>query len=135
KTDDNPNPFVLNMAANFRGDTWQIAYHGTFVTHLDALCHRAYKDFMYNGVPASASNEKGCAIGVDKLKDGIVTRGILIDIPRLRGVPYLDPQTAVTTDEILAWEKKAGIKISAGDAIVVRTGRWARRKALGPWRM
>lgn len=67
------------------------------------------------------------------LKNGIFTRGILIDIPRLKGVPYLEPGTPIYVEDLEAWEKKAGIKVSAGDALFVRTGVWARRKAVGPW--
>jgi len=132
---DNPNPLKLVMAANFRGDTQTYTYHGTFITHFDALCHQAYKDMMYNGVPTSASNERGCANGVEHFKNGIVTRGILIDIPRLKGVPWLDPPTAIYAEDIEAWEKQAGVKVSAGDALILHTGRWARRAKLGPWKV
>jgi len=66
------------------------------------------------------------------LKDGVLTRGILIDIPRLKGVPYLEPGTPITRGDIEMWEAKAGVRMSAGDVVLVRTGRWARRAALGP---
>src|SRR5436189_242484 len=72
-------------------------------------------------------------LGIENLKSGIVTRGILIDIPRLKGVPYLEPGTPVYVEDLEAWEKKAGVKVASGDAILLRTGRWARRAALGPW--
>jgi kynurenine formamidase len=65
----------------------------------------------------------------------VITRGILIDIPRLRGVPYLEPGDAVYTQDIEAWEQKAGVKAGAGDAVILYTGRWARRAKLGPWRL
>ena len=71
--------------------------------------------------------------GIENLKQGVITRGILIDVPLLRGLPYLEPGTAVYVEDIEAWEKKAGIKIGAGDAILLRTGRWARRDTVGPW--
>jgi kynurenine formamidase len=70
---------------------------------------------------------------IHNLKNGILTRGILIDIPRLKGVPYLEPGTSIYIEDLEAWEKQAGVKVSAGDALFVRTGVWARRKALGPW--
>lgn len=131
---DNPNPVKLTMGPNFRTDTLTIAYHGTYVTHFDALCHQMYHDKMYNDVPISANNEKGCAIGVHNYKNGIVTRGVLVDIPRLRGVPWLEPGDVIYPEEIEAWEKKAGVKIAPGDAVIIRTGRWARRAKVGPWR-
>ena len=67
------------------------------------------------------------------MKNGIFTRGVLIDIPRLKGVPYLEPGTPIYVEDLEAWEKQAGVKVSSGDALFVRTGVWARRKALGPW--
>lgn len=131
---DNPNPVRLMMGANLRTDTLTIAYHGTYVTHLDSLCHQMYKGRMYNDVPIEANTDKGCAIGVHHYKNGIVTRGILVDIPRLRGVPWLEPGDVIYPEEIEAWEKKAGVKIAAADAVIIRTGRWARRAKMGPWR-
>ena len=131
---DNPNPLKLQMGPTFRTDTVTFSYHGTYVTHFDALCHQMYHDKMYNDVPISANNEKGCANGVEHYKSGIVTRGILVDIPRLRGIPWMEPADVVYPEEIEAWEKKAGVKIGAGDAVIIRTGRWARRAKLGPWR-
>lgn len=131
---DNPRPFKFTMGPTFRTDTWEVAYHGTYVTHIDALCHFDYKGMLYNGVPSSASTDKKCAIGIENLKNGIVTRGVLIDIPRLRGVPYLEPPTTVLPADVEAWEKKAGIKVGPGDAVILHTGRWARRAKLGPWK-
>ena len=131
---DNPRPFKRELAPTFRGDTWTVVYHGEAVTHIDALCHFVHAGAMYNGVPASASNEQGCALGANLLKDGIVTRGVLIDIPRLRGVEYLEPPTPVYPEDVMAWEKKTGVKIGAGDAIFLRTGRWTRRAKLGAWK-
>jgi len=134
KAPDNPYPFELKMGEVPRVDTWAIRYHGTFVTHFDALCHFEYNGMLYNGVPFSASNDKGCAIGVEHFKNGVITRGILVDIPRLKGVPYLEPATTVSIAEIEAWEKKVGVKIGPGDAVILRTGRWTRREKLGPWK-
>src|SRR2546425_1672525 len=135
KSDDNPSPFQHTMNRGFSTDTYQVSYHGYAHSHIDALCHFSYKDQTYNGFPKSEVNtEKGCMkLGIDVLKNGIVTRGILIDMARLKGVPYLEPSTPIYTEDLEAWEKKAGVKVSAGDAIFLRTGRWARRAKLGPW--
>ena len=84
--------------------------------------------------PAPMWKEKGCAkLSIDNLKNGIITRGILLDIPRLKNLPYLDPGAAVYTEDLEAWERKAGGRIATGDAIFLRTGRWVRREKLGPW--
>jgi kynurenine formamidase len=58
---------------------------------------------------------------------------VLIDLPRLRGVPYLEPDARIYATDLEAFEKMAGVKVGAGDALFIRTGRWARRAALGPW--
>jgi kynurenine formamidase len=56
-----------------------------------------------------------------------------VDVPRLKGVPYLEPGTRITVDDLEAWEKQAGVRVSSGDALLVRTGRWVRRAKMGPW--
>jgi len=133
--DDNASPFEHTMNRGFTTDTYRVSYHGYAHSHIDALCHILYKDQTYNGYPrADVNTEKGCTkLGIQNLKNGIITRGILIDMPRLKGVPYLEPGTAVYVEDLEAWEKKVGVKISSGDAILLRTGRWARRAAVGPW--
>ncbi len=135
KAEDNSNPFEHTMLRGNNMDRYAVSYHGYAHSHIDALCHILYKDQTYNGYArADVNTDKGCTkLGIDNLKNGIVTRGILIDIPRLRNLPYLEPGTAIYVEDLEAWEKKAGVKISSGDAIVLRTGRWARREKLGPW--
>jgi kynurenine formamidase len=135
KAVDNPSPFEHTMNPGFFMDTYKVSYHGYAHSHIDALCHILYKDQTYNGYPrAEVNTDKGCTkLGIDNLKNGVVTRGILIDIPRLKNLPYLEPGTAIYVEDIEAWEKKAGVKVSSGDAVFVRTGRWARREMLGPW--
>jgi kynurenine formamidase len=128
---DNPYPIQQVVAPNFRIDTYFFRYHGTYITHQDALCHYTYNDRVYNDRPL---NTKECFPSIEQLKDGIITRGILIDIPRLKGVPYLEPEVAIYPKDIEAWEKMAGVKIGPGDAIILRTGRWARRAKVGPWK-
>jgi kynurenine formamidase len=132
---DNTNPFHHTMNRGFTTDTYSVSYHGYAHSHIDALCHILYKDQTYNGYArADVNTEHGCTkLGVQNLRNGIVTRGILIDIPRLRNVAYLEPGTPVFTEDLEAWEQFAHVHVSPGDAIFLRTGRWARREALGPW--
>ena len=132
---DNTSPFEHTMIPGFFMDTYKVSYHGYAHSHIDALCHILYKEKTYNGYArAEVNTEKGCTkLGIDHLKTGVLTRGILIDIPRLRNLPYLEPGTAVYVEDLEAWEKKAGVKVASGDAIFLRTGRWARREKLGPW--
>ena len=135
RAEDNNNPFEHTMLRGNNMDRYAVTYHGYAHSHIDALCHFLYKDQTYNGFArAEVNTDKGCAkLGIDNLKNGIVTRGVLIDIPRLRGVEYLEPGTAIYAEDVEAWEKKAGVKIGSGDAILLRTGRWARRAKVGPW--
>jgi kynurenine formamidase len=135
RADDNANPFEHTMLRGNSMDRYAVSYHGYAHSHIDALCHILYKDQTYNGYArADVNTDKGCTkLGIENLKKGIVTRGILIDIARLRNVPYLEPGTAIYVEDLEAWEKKTGVKIASGDAVLLRTGRWARRDKLGPW--
>ena len=101
-------------------------------THIDSLAHMFYEGRGYNGISYKEVTEKGAAKNaVDRMRSGIVTRGVLIDIPRLKKVPYLDSDARVYPADLDAWERMAGVKVSAGDALFVRVGHWARRKATG----
>src|SRR5450432_3630305 len=135
KAEDNASPFEHTMLRGNNMDRYAISYHGYAHSHMDALCHILYKDQTYNGYArADVNTDKGCTkLGIQNLKGGIVTRGVLIDIPRLRNLPYLEPGTAIYVEDLEAWEKKSGVKIGPGDAVLLRTGRWARREKLGPW--
>ncbi len=142
KAMDNDSPWQHIMTATgakpieeqFDIDTYSVSYHGYGHTHMDALCHMFYKGKMYNGFSQMEVTGKGAGkLDVTNFKTGIFTRGILIDIPRLRGVPYLEPDAVVYPEEIDAWERKTGIHVGSGDVVFLRTGRWARRAVKGPW--
>ena len=135
KADDNGSPFEHTMLPGFNMDRYAVSYHGYSHSHMDALCHILYKDQTYNGYARAAVNtDKGCTkLGIDNLKQGLITKAVLLDIPRLKGVPYLEPGTAVYQEDVEAWEKMSGVKIQPGDVILLRTGRWARRDKVGPW--
>lgn len=132
---DNPSPFEHTMNRGFTTDTYRVSYHGYAHSHLDALCHILYKDQTYNGhARAEINTEKGCTqLGIQSLKNGVVTRGLLVDMARLKNVPYLEPGTPIFVEDLEAWEKQTGLTVSPGDAVFVRTGRWARREKVGPW--
>jgi kynurenine formamidase len=118
----------------FSLDTLMFNYHGYNHTHMDALCHMFYQGKMYNGFSQSEITAKGAdKDSIHTAKTGIMTRGILFDIPLLKGVDYLEPGTPIYPEDLDAWEKKSGVKVGPGDVIFMRTGRWARRAAKGPW--
>jgi kynurenine formamidase len=137
KFPDNPRPLGQQMTLDAGGhalDLYTIWYHGSTITHLDALCHYSVDGKMYNGFSRQQVTEAGCGVlGIQNQQDGFFTRGILVDLPRLKGVPYLEPGTPVYPEDLEAWEKYAGVKIGSGDALFLRTGRWVRRAKLGPW--
>ena len=117
----------------------QIAYpciHGPGTTHLDAFAHVFFDGKMWNGydVEKLVTMEEGAKKNsILQMKDGIVTRGVLYDIPRLKGVPYLEPGTRITVNDLEAWEERVGVKVGPGDAFFVRWGRWARQDVVGPF--
>ena len=122
-----------------RGALDSISYgiHDGTNSHMDALCHyrleRDGKLLVFNGHPQDL-DDNGCkANAIDRMGPGIFTRGILVDMPLLKGVPYLEPGTPIYAPDLEAWEKFARVKIGSGDAVFVRTGRWARRAKVGPW--
>jgi kynurenine formamidase len=117
-------------------DNYSVAYHGYDQTHVDALCHFFYKGQMYNGFSQQEVTDKGAGKdSVINIKNGIFTRGVLMDFPRLWGVKYLRGRRAITLKDIEEWEKKTGVKIESGDAVLVRTGHWARYDEEGEWQV
>ena len=127
------------LTASQTSATDRIAYpciHGAGTTHLDSFAHVFFNGKMWNGYPVDGlvTKDGGAARNsILTMKSGIVTRGVLYDIPKLKGVPYLEPGTRIFIDDLEAWERKAGVRAMAGDALLLRWGRWTRRRALGPW--
>jgi kynurenine formamidase len=135
---DNTRPLQLIMTAQDGSpvamDELRIFYHGLTYPHMDALCHARYNGQAYNGFDAADAGTTGCTTsGVEHLKEGILSRGILIDVPRLKAVPYLEPGTPVLASDIEAWERIAGVRIESGDVVLIRTGRWGKRAETGPY--
>ncbi|MET9965312.1 cyclase family protein [Streptomyces sp. NPDC006356] len=92
-------------------------------THWDALTHVSHSGRIYNGRPADTITPHGGAefSGIDKARH-IVSRGVLLDVARARGVPRLDGGHAVTPEDLEAAEELAGTRVRAGDIVLVRTG-------------
>ena len=137
---DAAEPYVLQMRINPEGqnsgDRVEVYFHGISYSHLDGLCHIFYKDKLYNGRDyRDVVTEDGCSLmDTTQVKDGLVTRGVLVDMPRLKGVPYLEPGTKLYREDIEAWEEHAGVRLGPGDALLLRTGRWVHREEVGPTR-
>src|SRR5262245_27165966 len=143
---DNPKPAVHYMTTKHSDDTEAgpvrfakdfvgADYHQDGHTHIDALCHVAYQGFLYNGSPASSVTAKGATHGsIDVLANGLVGRGVLLDIPRLHGLPWLEPGQHVFRGDLEAAELAQSVSVGEGDVLLVRTGHTRRLRELGPWR-
>ncbi len=112
----------------FSSDIQESHVHGG-MTHLDALCHDSSGGKLYNGYPLeSVSQEIGCTkLGLDQVKEGIVTRAVLIDMTRLKSPrsDNSDKAARVYVEDIEAWEKQTALKVSPGDALFVYNPRGA----------
>jgi kynurenine formamidase len=127
-----PGPDPRPLAA-YVVDTISTSYHGNNTTHLDALSHMFYKGQIYNGFPQTSYTDRGAGKNdVMAFQNGIMTRGVLFDITKLKNVAYLGDNEAIYPEDLEAWEKKAGFRLESGDAMLVRTGRWLRVKEKGP---
>src|SRR6266542_2494704 len=117
-------------AADFLG----LAPHGSTISHVDALSHIFWEGKFYNGRAASDVNVTlgSTACSVEAMKDGIVTRGVLLDIAAFRGKPYLDAGEAISATDLEAAERAIGLRVGSGDALLVRTGAYRRRMERGP---
>src|SRR4029434_7973679 len=98
---DSPRPLGQQMTLDAGGhamDLYTIWYHGSVITHIDSLCHYSFENQLYTGFTRSNSADSpGCPNnGVEHQKDGIMTRAILVDLPLLKKVPYLEEGTPVT---------------------------------------
>ena len=141
---DNPTPvthLMVQAGADSReqplpysGDYFAIAPHGMANTHIDALCHVFWNNKMYNGFDASEVGSQGakkCAI--DVTRTGIVSRGVLLDIARLKKVDWMEPGEKILPEDLDAAEKAQKVRVEEGDVLLVRTGRAAMRKQKGGW--
>ena len=118
----------LNMRApsGYAVDSISVSFHGNNTTHFDALSHFIFEGHIYNGFPATDITGWGAEKNdVQPFKDGLLTRGVLIDWPRFKNVPYMGDDEAIYAKDLDAWEKKTGVKIGAG-RVLLRTGRWKR---------
>jgi kynurenine formamidase len=114
-----------------------MAFHGFDVTHVDALAHGIWEGTLYNGRPAGVVTARSGALEQSVLvaADGIVTRGVILDIAALHGVDWLDNGVGVFPDDLAAAEARQGVQVGPGDAVLLRTGYGAKRRAQGPEEM
>lgn len=131
---------VLNPQGDpFISDRYQYqgTYHGATHSHLDALgCHVHFQGRGWNNLTSDVTQENGCSEeqgGIIAVKHGVFTRGVLIDLPRFLGKKWMEVGEGAMYSHLVAYEKWAKVRIRQGDAIFLRTGRWSRQAAMGPY--
>jgi len=136
---DNPQPVQHMMlhpgAPGYASlDYFAIAPHGMAFTHLDALCHVFWEGKMYNGFSEREVGRFGarrCAI--DVTRDGVMSRGVLLDIPKAKKIEWLELREAIYPEDLEAAEKLGSLHVDEGDILLIRTGRHKRRTVKGAW--
>jgi kynurenine formamidase len=111
-----------------------MVFHGYTITHVDTPAHYFWEGKLYNGRSCSlvTSREGATVESVDLLHDGVVSRGVLLDVARTRSIPWMQPGEGVMPADLEAAERAAGVRVESGDILLVRTGYYARRLAEGP---
>ena len=110
------------------------AFHGMNMTHLDALSHIFWDRAMFNGVPAEhvTSHAGATSLAITDVSGGITSRGVLLDIPPLLDVDWLEPGFGVTPEHLEAAEARQGVTVGRGDIVFLRVGYGRRKRAEGP---
>jgi len=142
---DNPSPAEHRMTmmpdvdigsgtVRFAKDYVGADYHNEGHSHIDAFSHVVYDAELYGGEPDDAVTANGAEAGaIDLLENGMVGRGVLLDIPRLRGVPWLEPGEHVFPADLADAEGEQGVSVGPGDILLVRTGHARRQAEMPPW--
>ncbi len=118
----------------FAKDYVGVDYHNDGHTHIDAFCHVAFEGSLYGGEPADSVTAEGAHTGaIEILRDGLVGRGVLLDVPGALGVPWIEPGEHVFREDLEAAERRQGVRVGAGDILLVRTGHSRRQAELAPW--
>ena len=142
---DNPEPCEHQMTGPAEGhargkgldfalDRFRMNIHGNADSHIDALCHVIYDAELYNDVNVAAITPTGAAtLSIGVARNGIVGRGVLLDIPRVRATAWLEPGDNVSADDLVAAERAQRVRVGQGDLLFVRVGHYKRRTDIGPW--
>jgi kynurenine formamidase len=129
-TDQDIGSGTLRFAKDYVG----VDYHNDSHSHLDALCHVSFDGRIYNGRPSNSITPDGGQFGtVEVLSAGLVGRGVLLDIPRLRGIEWLEPGESVLPEDLEGAEQAQGVAVGQGDILLVSVGHGRRLEERGPW--
>ncbi len=137
----NPVHSMLSLNSTYVPGAGEAAFNDDMVvlplsagTHLDSLAHVTYDGLMWNGYPADVvtAEEGATRCGAETLRP-VVTRGVLLDLPAVKGVERLEPGYAITGDDLDAAVEHAAVTLEAGDAVLVRTGQMQHWHADDTW--
>jgi hypothetical protein len=121
---------TVDSVVSWGFDESTLLFHGWAFTHIDALSHTLYRGRMYNGYGRDQLTDVGAQrLGIQVMQAGIVSRGVLVDVPRLKGKPYLELGTAVTVADIEQWERERRLRVEPGDVLLIRMA------AMPGWRL
>jgi kynurenine formamidase len=113
----------LEVAMDYIG----VQHHGIACSHIDALCHVFRQERMYNGFPAADVRSTGALRNdLTPMFDGIVTRGVLLDMPGSRDEDYLGGFVRLGSSDLEAAERRAGLTVERGDVLLLHKGRERR---------
>ncbi|HET6318524.1 MAG TPA: cyclase family protein [Chloroflexota bacterium] len=139
-----PQHFMLASGEGYRpgegpdrqvaGDYFGLVFHGHTVTHIDSLAHFMWDGRLYNGVPSTLVNtaEGATSHSIDEARQGIVTRGVLIDAAMLRGVEVVQRGDGIALDDVERAARECGVRFEQGDVVLLRTGQLGQRERSGP---
>jgi kynurenine formamidase len=142
---ENPKPAVhrMTMLGDTAGESGELGfvkdyigadYHNDGHSHIDALCHVAFDGALYNGTPVDSVTDAGATTDtIEVVRDGLVGRGVLLDIPRVRGVPWLEPGEHIYREDVETAEREQGVSVERGDILLIRTGHSRRLAEHAPW--
>lgn len=103
-------------------------------TQWDALGHIVFDNRIYNGYPATDVGSKGAIRNdIAKIRDKVVGRGVLLDIPKAKGRPWLEPGEQIHVEDLEAAEAAQGVRVGRGDIVLIRTGQVGQCRAAGSW--
>jgi kynurenine formamidase len=109
--------------------------HGWEMTHLDSLAHSSFDGRIWGGRPfdEAVTSAGATFASIAESAEGIVTRGVLLDVARARDVPFLQTGEGINAEDLDAAEELTGTRVRRGDAVLVRSGQDARRRAQDNW--
>ena len=129
-----PDVDIGSGSVRFAKDYVGVDYHNDGHTHIDAFCHVAFDGFFFDRIPAGSATDDGATVGaIDVLSNGLVGRAVLLDVPRVRGVRWIEPGDFVFREDLEAAEREQGVRAGAGDILLVRTGHMRRLIEFEPW--